>query len=64
MSLNHVDFRNAMRRLADRRIEEAIRMGKFDNLPGRGKEINLADLPPFEDDRLAWLRMFSQNPKR
>ena len=63
MSLKHVDFRAAMRRLAERRIEEAMQKGQFDNLPGRGKEINLDDLPAYEDERLAWLRMFNQNRK-
>jgi hypothetical protein len=40
-----VDFDAAFRRLADRRIEEAMREGKFDNLPGRGKPIELDPMP-------------------
>jgi len=63
MSLKHFDFRNAMRRLAERRIEEAMQQGKFDNLPGRGKEINLDDLPAYEDERIALIRMMSRNSR-
>ena len=60
MSLKHIDFRNAMRRLAERRIEEAIEQGKFENLAGKGKEINLDDLPSFEDERLVWMRFLNR----
>jgi hypothetical protein len=35
-----VDF---LRRLAEDRIEEAQRKGLFDNLPGKGKPLNLDD---------------------
>ncbi len=34
MSFKHLDVENALRRVADRKIEEAMREGKFDNLPG------------------------------
>ncbi|MGA2230352.1 MAG: DnaJ family domain-containing protein [Tepidisphaeraceae bacterium] len=63
MSLKHVDFRVAMRRIADRRIEEAMAAGKFDNLPGKGKDIDLDKLPSLEEDeRLTWLRLLSNKP--
>jgi DnaJ-like protein len=63
MSLKHVDFRVAMRRIADRRIEEAMAQGKFDNLPGKGKDIDLDRLPSLEEDeRLTWLRLLSNKP--
>jgi len=62
MSLKHVDFRAAMRRVADRRIEEAMAEGKFDNLPGKGKDIDLEKLPSCEDERLMWLRVLSNKP--
>jgi hypothetical protein len=60
MSPKYVDIRAAMRRLAERRIEEAMQEGKFDNLPGRGKEIDLDDLPACEDERLNWMRFMSR----
>jgi hypothetical protein len=54
---------SALRRLADRRIEEAMREGKFDNLPGRGKPLDLEPMPANEDARLAWwaLRILKNN---
>jgi hypothetical protein len=55
-----LDIRAAMRRLAERRIDEAMQEGKFDNLPLRGKEINLDELPACEDERLAWMRFLSR----
>jgi len=55
----HADFRAAMQRLADRRIEEAMEQGKFDNLPGKGKEICLDTPPAYRDDRLAQLRILN-----
>jgi hypothetical protein len=41
MSLKNIDIESALRRVADRRIEEAMREGKFDNLPGRGQPLDL-----------------------
>ncbi|WP_428938400.1 DUF1992 domain-containing protein [Fontivita pretiosa] len=63
MSLKHVDIEAALRRLADRRIEDAIKEGKFDNLPGAGKPIELDPIPADEDARLMWwaLRILRQN---
>lgn len=45
MSLRNVDFDAAFRRLADRRIEEAMKEGKFDNLPGKGEDIVIDEAP-------------------
>lgn len=54
MSLKDVDIESALRRLADRRIEEAMREGKFDNLPGMGKPLDLEPMPAEENARLMW----------
>jgi hypothetical protein len=54
MSLKHVDIESALRRLADRRIEEAMREGKFDNLAGMGKPLDLEPMPADENVRLMW----------
>lgn len=43
-----------MRRLADRRIEDAMREGKFDNLPGKGKPLELEPMPADENARMMW----------
>lgn len=50
---------SAMQRLAERRIEQAMREGKFDNLPGRGRPVDLDDMPVDENARMVWwaLRM-------
>jgi hypothetical protein len=63
MGLTNVDIESGMRRLADRRIEEAMREGKFDNLAGAGKELNLEDMPADENARMTWwcLRIMKQN---
>jgi hypothetical protein len=63
MSLKHIDMESAMRRLADKRIEEAMREGKFDNLPGAGKPLDLEPMPADESARLMWwaLRILKQN---
>jgi hypothetical protein len=63
MGLKDVDFDAVFRRLADRRIDEAIRNGKFDNLPGRGKPIELEPMPADENARATWwaLRIMRQN---
>ena len=54
MSLKDVDLASALRRLAERRIEEAMREGKFDNLPGAGKPLELEPMPADENARLMW----------
>jgi hypothetical protein len=63
MSLKHVDFESAFRRIADRRIEEAIEEGKFDNLPGKGEPLELEPMPAEENARMTWwcLRIFKNN---
>src|ERR671912_60386 len=50
---------SALQRLAERRIEEAMRQGKFDNLPGRGQPCDLDSIPVDENARMVWwaLRM-------
>src|SRR6266480_4215557 len=63
MNLTHVDITVALRRLADRRIEEAMREGKFDNLSGAGQPLELEDMPAEENARLMWwaIRLLKQN---
>ena len=63
MGLKDVDLEAAFRRLAERRIEEAMRDGKFDNLPGRGKPIELEPLPADENARAMWwaIKLMRQN---
>jgi hypothetical protein len=64
MALKDVDFDAAFRRLADRRIEEAMREGKFDNLPGRGKPIELEPMPADENARATWWALRIMRRKR
>lgn len=63
MSLKNVDIGAALRRLADRRIDEAMQAGKFDNLPGAGKPLELDPAPADENARLMWwaLRILRNN---
>ena len=63
MNLTHLDIPATLRRLADRRIEEAMREGKFDNLPGAGQPLELEDMPAEENARLMWwaIRLLKQN---
>jgi hypothetical protein len=63
MGLHNVDISAALRRLADKRIEDAIQEGKFDNLPGAGKPLNLDPIPTEENARLMWwaLRILKNN---
>lgn len=63
MSLKDVDLENAFRRLAERRIEEAMREGKFDNLPGMGQPLELDPMPAEENARMTWwaLRILKNN---
>jgi hypothetical protein len=63
MGLQHVDMEAAFRRLADRRIEDAMKEGKFDNLPGAGKPLDLEPIPAEENARLTWwaLRILKNN---
>lgn len=52
--MRHVDFEAAMRRVAERRIEEAMLAGKFDRLPGAGRPVDLEPLPPGERAQATW----------
>lgn len=63
MSLKHVDLSSAMRRLADKRIEDAMKAGKFDNLAGAGKPLDLEPMPAEENARMTWwaIRLLKQN---
>src|SRR5690242_17011124 len=63
MSLKNVDIESALRRLAERRIEEAMKEGKFDNLPGMGQPLDLEAPPADENARMMWwaLRIMKQN---
>jgi hypothetical protein len=63
MALHHVDMEGALRRLAERRIEDAMKEGKFDNLRGAGQPIELEDAPVDEDARATWwaLRILRHN---
>jgi hypothetical protein len=63
MSLKDVDIESALRRFADRRIEDAMKEGKFDNLPGAGAPLDLEPMPAEENARLMWwtLRILKQN---
>ena len=65
--MKHDDLDKAMQRLADHRIEQAIRQGKFDNLPGAGQPVDLDDMPADENARMIWwaLRMMrASEPKK
>src|SRR5215203_6121670 len=54
MSLKDIDMGAALRRLADKRIEDAMQEGKFDNLAGAGKPLDLEPLPADENARMTW----------
>src|SRR6476661_198318 len=63
MSLKNLDIGAALHRLADRKIEQAMREGKFDNLEGMGKPLDLEPMPAEENARMRWwaLRLLKQN---
>jgi Domain of unknown function (DUF1992) len=63
MSLKNIDIGSAMRRLADKRVEDAMREGKFDNLSGAGQPLELDPIPAEENARLTWwaIRILKQN---
>jgi hypothetical protein len=63
MGLKNIDMESVIRRVAERRIEEAMREGKFDHLSGAGKPLDLEPMPASEDARLLWwaLRLMKQN---
>lgn len=61
--MKNIDFEGAFRRLADRRIDDAIEEGKFDNLPGMGRPLELEPMPTDENARLTWwaIRLLRRN---
>lgn len=61
--LKNIDMEAAMRRLAERKIEAAIEEGKFANLEGAGKPLDLEPPPADENARMLWwaLKLFRQN---
>jgi|SRR6185437_16176451 len=63
MSLKDIDLEQAFRRLAERRIEDAMREGKFSNLQGQGKPLDLEPMPADENARMTWwcLRILRNN---
>jgi hypothetical protein len=63
MGLQNVDIESGLRRLAEKRIEKAMREGKFDNLPGFGKPLDLEPMLADENARMTWwaLRLMRQN---
>ena len=63
MNLSHIDIEAAIRRLAEWRIEQAMREGKFDNLPGAGQPIDLEPMPAEETARMLWwtIRLLKHN---
>lgn len=63
MSFKDIDFEAAFRRLADRRIDEAMQEGKFDNLPGKGQPLDLEPMPADENARMTWwaIRLLRRN---
>lgn len=54
MPLKHVDITGVIRRIGERRIEEAMKEGKFDNLPGMGRPLDLDPMPADEAARMVW----------
>ena len=63
MSLKNVDIESALRRLAERRIEDGMKEGKFDNLAGAGAPLELEPIPADENARMTWwsLKILKQN---
>jgi hypothetical protein len=63
MSLKNLDIDAALRRLAERRIEDAMQEGKFDNLKGAGEPIDLEPMPAEENARMTWwaIRILRRN---
>src|SRR5438270_12968245 len=63
MGVNDVELGEALRRLAERRTEDAMREGKFDNLAGKGRPLELEPMPADENVRMTWwmLRILKGN---
>lgn len=54
MSSPHANLDSALRHLAELRIEQAMREGKFDNLPGAGQPVEIEPMPVDEGARMLW----------
>jgi hypothetical protein len=63
MSLKDVDIGAALRRLAERRIEDAMKEGKLSNLQGMGQPLDLEPMPADENVRMTWwaIRILKNN---
>lgn len=63
MGLHNVDISAVLRRLADKRIEDAMKEGEFDNLAGAGQPLDLEPMPAEENARLTWwaIRILKNN---
>lgn len=61
--MRNLDIDAVLQRLAERRIEEAMKEGKFDNLPGYGKPLDPEPLPADENARMMWwaLKLMKQS---
>jgi DnaJ homologue, subfamily C, member 28, conserved domain len=54
MRMTNIDMEAAIRLIAERRIEQAIEEGKFENLAGAGKPLDLEPIPADESARMIW----------
>lgn len=62
MALGDIDMLAVLRSLAERQIEDAIEEGKFDNLAGQGKPLNLEPMPADEEARaMYWALRIMKN---
>ena len=62
MALGDIDMLTVLRNLAERRIEEAMEEGKFDNLAGKGLPLDLEPLPASEEARaMYWALRIMKN---
>src|ERR1700712_963639 len=61
--MRNVDIDAVLQCLAEHKIEAAMRGGKFDNLKGAGKPLDLESAPVEERARMAWyaMRLMKQN---
>jgi hypothetical protein len=61
--MRNIDIEAAIRIVAERRIEQAMKEGKFDNLEGEGKPLEIEPAPADENARMTWwaLKILRQN---
>jgi len=66
MSRRYVDITSAMRRIAERRIEQAMTEGKFDRLAGMGKPLDVEAMAPLGGAAANWwgLRLLRESDGR